>query len=240
MNDLDVRRAPLPRDLPRWSWLFVPLVFPIFQQLFAFFDAKHYLIWMEGEEGFVEQASWIFAFAAAAVGTSLLRQRRRLPSRWLAVWLLFGTLACVYVGGEEVDWGQDWFHWKTPEEWAKINKQHETNLHNTSSWFNQKPELVLQVGIFVGGLVYPLTVGRRRRRQGIESVNDWRFWLWPTAIVVPTAIISLAITLLNINHRIYYFGPTFNMTRWSETAELYYYYFMLLYMLSFRHRLKQC
>jgi len=235
----DVRPAPLPRDLPRWSWLYLPVLFPIFQQLFAYFDPNHYLRWMEGELGFVEQASAILAFAGAGVGISLLRQWRRLPSRWLAAWLLFGTLACIYDGGEEISWGQQWLHWDTPEMWSEINKQRETNLHNISSWFNQKPELVLQLGIFVGGVVYPLTMGRRRRRQGVESVNDWWYWLWPTAIVVPTAIISMAITLLNLHHRIYYFGPTFNMTRWSETAEMYYDYFMLLYLLSFRYRLKQ-
>lgn len=241
MADLNKNPTSLPRDLPRWCWLFLPVAFPVFQLLFAHFDTERYLRWMEGEQGFVEQASAVFAFVAAAVGISLLRQRRRLPSRWLAVWLLFGTLACVYDGGEEISWGQQWFHWNTPEGWSKINRQHETNLHNTSSWLNQKPEMVLQIGVFVGGFVYPLTTGRRRRLQGIERIDDWRYWWWPTAVMVPTAVISLSIELLNKKVNLFHMlGHPFNLTRYSETAEMYYAYFMLLYLTSFRRRLRQC
>ncbi|MCB9982820.1 MAG: hypothetical protein H6861_03965 [Rhodospirillales bacterium] len=36
-----------------------------------------------------------------------------------------------------------------------MNDQNETNLHNISSRFDQKPRLILLVGVVVGGLIIP-------------------------------------------------------------------------------------
>jgi hypothetical protein len=55
-----------------------------------------------------------------------------------------------------MSWGQHFFNWSTPEYWAAINRQDETNLHNVSPWFNQRPRLVLEIGVFVGAIVLPL------------------------------------------------------------------------------------
>jgi hypothetical protein len=76
---------------------------------------------------------------------------------------------------------------------------------------------------------------------------DWcfrgwlRHWWWPTAVIVPAAAISISIELLNKKVNLFQMmGHPFNLTRWSGTAELYYDYFLPLYMLSFRLRLRQC
>ncbi len=44
---------------------------------------------------------------------------------------LIGALGSLYIAGEEMSWGQHFFHWNTPEYWAEVNRQQETNLHNT-------------------------------------------------------------------------------------------------------------
>jgi hypothetical protein len=67
---------------------------------------------------------------------------------------MVGALSCLYIAGEEASWGQHFFHWNTPDYWAMINRQEETNLHNTYAIFEKTPRSILEVGIFVGGLMF--------------------------------------------------------------------------------------
>lgn len=52
---------------------------------------------------------------------------------------LAGILSCLFalalfvMAGEELSWGQRIFHWNTPESYAKVNAQGETNLHNLAT-----------------------------------------------------------------------------------------------------------
>ena len=52
---------------------------------------------------------------------------------------IIGALSCLYIAGEEMSWGQHFFHWNTPEYWAEVNRQEETNLHNTYAIFEKWP-----------------------------------------------------------------------------------------------------
>jgi hypothetical protein len=42
-------------------------------------------------------------------------------------------------------WGQHFFQWKTPEYWAIVDRQEETNLHNTHPAFEQWPRAIRQL-----------------------------------------------------------------------------------------------
>src|SRR6185295_2537016 len=108
------------------------------------------------EQGPHELFQALMAGGGFCVAVSMLI---RFPFRehpWLAAWVVIAALCCLYVTGEEISWGQQLFHWTTPEYWTRINDQHETNLHNTSAWFDQKPRLLLETGVTVGGLIIPL------------------------------------------------------------------------------------
>src|SRR3546814_4167282 len=54
------------------------------------------------------------------------------------------------MAGEEASWGQHYAGWLTPDNWQALNDQGETNLHNTSSWLDQKPRTLLEIGVIVG------------------------------------------------------------------------------------------
>ena len=60
---------------------------------------------------------------------------------------MIGALSCLYIAGEEMSWGQHFFHWNTPEYWAMVNRQEETNLHNTYYIFEKLPRCILEIGI---------------------------------------------------------------------------------------------
>ena len=108
---------------------------------------------------------------------------RRSP--WLFAWVALAALACLYIAGEEASWGQHQLGWVTPAGWNALNDQGETNLHNISSWFDQKPRLLLEVGVVVGGIVIPLAALRwpqiRYGRLGV---------ILPPVLVLPTALLA--------------------------------------------------
>ncbi|HAY07545.1 MAG TPA: hypothetical protein PKV67_14015 [Hyphomonas sp.] len=103
----------------------------------------------------VELGHFIIPLAASIV--AVLASRRMQPhQRLLKLWTMLLALGCFYIAGEEHSWGQHFFNWQTPESWAAINVQNETNLHNASAWANHKPRAVIQIGIFVTVIILPV------------------------------------------------------------------------------------
>ena len=98
---------------------------------------------------------------------------------------LIGATSCLYIAGEETSWGQHFFHWNTPAYWAEVNRQEETNLHNTYDIFEKTPRLILQLGIFVGGLLVPIAAVFLPRLRA----NRMALFL-PAAALLPTALES--------------------------------------------------
>jgi len=181
-------RAP---ELPLWLWLgFPPLM------LAAVVGARLagedvYDGWMRGERGAVETGTTLCLLAAVALGAGLALPRGRLPDPWMRPLLALFTLGSLYFAGEEASWGQHWFHWRTPEAWAALNDQRETNLHNTLGVFDQLPRLLLTLGAVLGGVVAPL-VARRRRRPLLGERADW---LLPTIVCLPAALLAVGAEL---------------------------------------------
>ena len=82
--------------------------------------------------------------------------------------LFFGVLAlaCFYVVGEEISWGQRLFNLTTPEFFKTHNLQNETNLHNfftgpIKTTLKQYLEYLIASGLVVYGLLYPLLLTAR-------------------------------------------------------------------------------
>ena len=55
--------------------------------------------------------------------------------------------------GDEL--GQHVFHWNTRDIGPKVNRQEETNLHNTYAIFEKTPRSILEMSIAIGGLGVP-------------------------------------------------------------------------------------
>jgi hypothetical protein len=146
----------------------------------------------------------------------------------LKIWIGLGALGCLYIAGEEISWGQWFFHWSTPEVWQAVNDQGETNLHNISSWFDQKPRLLLEIGVVTGGLVLPWLL---RRRPAL--VPSWLQVLTPPPRLGVIAALYVFVRLADwlsvyAGHGLY--------ERSSEIFECAMFYFVLLYILYVRDR----
>ena len=118
--------------------------------------------------GIVEHLTVLVLLPGIAAGAvAVLRHRRAFPEPWVAAWVATWTAACIYFAGEEISWGQWIFGWETPEAMEALNDQGETNLHNMSSWLDQKPRALVETWIVVGGLLLPVL----RRVRGVTPAS---------------------------------------------------------------------
>lgn len=213
-----------------WTWLLpIAILAPVLVIHFVAPEFYRAYVLPEGY-GFLELTQFFLAGAAAvlcfqALGYKVVRGSTLL---WLAV--LFFALAAFYIAGEEHSWGQHFFNWNTPAYWSEINRQQETNLHNTSPWFNQRPKLLFDIAMFVGGLLIPLiqlwTGGFKKPLLALLTP--------PLAIAAP-AVIALVFKVVDDLGKDYLAAPIF--IRPSEVVETFQYLYMLMYVIVLRRRL---
>jgi len=189
------------------------------------------IAWMYAKNGILETLQWVIAFSAAGVGIACLRNRNQQQSVEV-FWIMLGTAGIVYIGLEEISYGQHLFGWETPGYWLTLNDQGETNLHNISSWFDQKPRLLLLTGVTVGGVVMPLL------RHFRPDVLPLRFkHIYPADALFWTALCAILSHVANWLEKL---EVVTIYNRASEVNETFLYYFVLLYLIYFlsglRHR----
>lgn len=209
-----------------WT-LWLPLGLALALALLGTLAPGWYADWMNDEQGGVEMGQWLVLLAAlaAAVGSMLRPEARARP--WLMAWLALAAVACLYVAGEEVSWGQHLLNWNTPEYWKAVNDQGETNLHNVSSWLDQKPRALLELGVVLGGLAAPAL---RRLRPGL--LRGPLGLLAPTVACLPVALLA---EFAGFSKRLgfdLFFRP-------SEVQELFFYIFVLIYLVDLGRRMRR-
>lgn len=211
---------PPVRPSKLW-WLVVPLAWLAVQAVIELSFDRPTLARIHSEWGPHETLQSLILIVAFGISAWTLAGFPFRSWPWLAAWVGLATACCFYVAGEEISWGQWIFHWTTPEYWSAVNDQDETNLHNTSSWLDQKPRLLLEVGVIVGGLVIPAL--RRWRPQFLPG----RFALiYPPSYLWVTAAIFVACKAGDALGE----AMGFKMfDRVSEVNELYLYWFVMLY-----------
>ena len=215
--------------LPAWLRLWFPPLLVLIIIPAKLVSPAFYNSWVNGELGLIELATPLVAVMGAVFGARLIK--RLLPSRdWLFIgWAATVTLACVYFAGEELSWGQQLFHWSTPEAIEKLNDQQETNLHNMSSWFDQKPRALLELWLVIGGILIPV----REWQRGSRYVRGgFYFWFWPTMDCLPTAVMAELIRAPQRYKQLAGIKQLPFEIRWSEPQEYYFALFLAVYLLS--------
>lgn len=162
--------------------------------------------------------------------------RDRLPHQILGYWLLAWSLACIYFAGEEMSWGQQYFSWGTPDFLTKLNDQGETNLHNMSSWLDQKPRALVELFIFVIGFLVPLwhVLGNQKPIIRRGFLSSWEGWVF-----APPALLLAG--LLFVVPRVADWLPqrAFINLGDSELREFVTAWFLMWYLISYAVRLKR-
>jgi hypothetical protein len=214
---------------PLW-YLWVPLVFFIAQIVLELIFPLKVLEQYYAENGILEILQFLvagLAFIFASVCAFVCFVKKYF---YLCLWALIAALGSFYIAGEEVSWGQHILGWGTPEFWAEINDQGETNLHNTTSWLDQKPRLLLIIGIGVGGLILPL-LNKYKQSLIPQKFAD----IYPPSSMITISILAIFPSLIVKVAEL--FGVVL-FGRVSEIQELYLYYFVLLYIISLKKHVK--
>jgi len=188
------------------------------------------------ENNLVELGTVVVLIPGIVVGIKCFLIRNLILNRSLMAWIMLMTAACIYFGGEELSWGQQLFKWETPEKMHAINDQNETNLHNISSWLDQKPRVLLELWILIGGIVLPVW---RFSRKIDYSSDNWRYWFWPDHVCLPAAILAILVKVPERLRDFFDYRLFENNVRYSELQEFYIALFLSLYIYSFYVRLKK-
>lgn len=219
-----------PGRAEAWWWLGIPVAFALFLMAVYAVSPDFYNNWILPEGyGFLELGHFFIPLVGLYFAIWLLFRPfvRRRPLVFAVA--IVGTLSCIYIAGEEMSWGQHFFNWQTPDYWAQINRQQETNLHNTMDLFDKKPRVLLEIGVLVGGLIIPSLAAflpwiRR---------NRWSLFL-PAAALVPVSLgaayFKIVATLAGV------MGMQSPVSRPAEATESYLYLFILFYLITFARR----
>jgi len=221
----------LPKiSLPKLYWLWVPIFIIIAQIAIEILIPPQYLPAIHSEGGPHETLQFLFAVFGLIYALKCLKSLWPEKPPFLMAWVICFCIGCAYIAGEEVSWGQHIFEWGTSDFWSDINDQNETNLHNTSSWLDQKPRLILFMGTIVGGLIIPALAKFK------PSALSQKFAIiYPPAILGVTAACALLIKIIDkaqdhLDENL--------LTRPSEVEELYLFYFVMLYLVILYRRIK--
>ncbi len=80
------------------------------------------------ESAAIETVEACFWLSALVLYLGALRKRVFQGRPYL--WILFFAVLCFVAFGEECSWGQQFFHYQTPQSYAEVNAQQELNFHN--------------------------------------------------------------------------------------------------------------
>jgi len=161
---------------------------------------------------------------------AFVKYRKRLPNRLLRLWLLGWIVACFYFMGEEASWGQWYFGWGTPEAWAQLNKQDETNLHNTSKFLGYYPELMVRLFVVIPGCLLPAYLWLAKRPAPLEPMGRWVIATWACWAAGFCMLISWMLAYVDLS-------PVDRVSS-SEFRELLVAWFLTIYLFSFVFRLR--
>lgn len=219
----------IDQNISKIYWLWFPMILIGIQIVLEVTLPSEILSQLHTENGPHEIIQFLFLVAAFMVSVQTLLTSDFSNCLWLRLWVGIAAICCFYVAGEEISWGQHFLKWGTPEYWVTLNDQGETNFHNTSSWLDQKPRVLLEVGVVIGGLIIPFILKVK------PNVLPKQFAIiYPHPVLGVTAGLFLTLKLIDKLEDI----DILIFERISEVEELYLFYFVLLYMLILRKRIK--
>lgn len=219
--------------LPKLLTIFLPITSIIVIMLFAYSNTELYKTAFEKEQGILEGLHVLIPLIAMFFGFYVLKKHKEKLSKLIKIFILIFSLGNLYIAGEEASWGQHYVGWQTKGIFQKYNDQNETNLHNTSSWFDQKPRALIEILIILGGIVFPIIALFKK-----DLYKSKLAFFYPLPGLFLTALIAEIIRTFD---RYYYFSKIgiWPGIRGSEIQELYFYWFILLYIIGLNLKIKK-
>jgi hypothetical protein len=216
-------------NLPPIFWLWLPIASAlILLSVELFVPLRIANIWYS-ENGLLEFMHTAIICIAAFYCLITIKPVLKLTDPFLTFWIAIATFGCLYCSGEEISWGQHLFGWESSVFWDSVNDQGETNFHNTSSWLDQKPRIIVEAGIVISGLIIP-------------ALQKWRPQILPKQFriiytnshYILSAAIFVAFKAVDSGFGAFSASP---FVRGSELLEHLMFYYILIYTIDFRARI---
>ncbi|MEM9677015.1 MAG: hypothetical protein AAF890_03060 [Pseudomonadota bacterium] len=154
-NPPDRYLAESQTSSPLWTIWFPTFVF-IAIPVVAYAYTPFFMKWFASErQGLLEFLHFFLPLLTGLIGLRLVFSDVAKSDPLLRFWCFAMFLGGIYLAGEEASWGQHYVGWVTPDGWATLNDQQETNLHNVSNLLDQLPRGILMAGIVITGIIYP-------------------------------------------------------------------------------------
>ncbi|MEC7738276.1 MAG: pectate lyase, partial [Cyanobacteriota bacterium] len=139
-----------------------------------------------GEGGILEYLQALILFASTWISWLISKDlRKRLFMRLHSVVYAIISFVMLFVGLEEIAWGQILFGWKTPENIAAVNAQNQTTLHNLEFFQNYLDLNLFLVSVALLVLVLWRPSIRWRRTTALDGgrIPNSKFFIpryfWP-------------------------------------------------------------
>ncbi len=108
-----------------------PVILTIIMSSFFVFPSTVNLgFWLLEENAPIEILTFIIFLYTGILGIFTARKLNKSLDKYSKLFYIFFSICLIFIAMEEISWGQWFFHFETPENWAKINGQGETTLHN--------------------------------------------------------------------------------------------------------------
>jgi len=196
------------------------------------YGSGFYATFIRSELGVIENGTALLALLVAVLAIRAWRETRVMAPRWFfRLWMAFFVLGGVFLAGEEISWGQHFFHWASPQYFRGANIQGETNIHNLWHLSEILPKFLLHTAAVLGGILWPLIAGRGRIPA--PKAPGFLYWLMPTRAVVSAASIAIGIRVVErvlANMHLREKGLAYN--EFKEANELFLILFVAFYLAS--------
>ena len=218
-----------------WFYIGVPVIVFVAPYVLAAFGYP-----VESETGFIERLTVAVLVLAVITLFMTLPRALRVQKRLFA-WVVLLALGSIYFAGEELSWGQWVFGWQTSSDWASINDQQETNLHNLEGWgflLDQLPRLLLTLAAVVAVIVPAYRRATSTASPPVTTLSG----LLPTGVCVPAALLAVLIRPIDtiaemaVNMGIL---PTFFAVGGGELKECMLAVFIFIYAAALRNAVEQ-
>ena len=186
------------------------------------------------ERGIIEIGTAAFFFLAALFAFLLwYKTAFSKVGKWRVIYLLLG-LAVLFVALEEINYGQFFFEFETPQHLSKYSSKDEFNLHNL---FANKPahrlNLIATIGFPVFFIVLPLIAFRS---QNSYCPQNWTYYFLPQRQLLLFVIIGQLMTWFDDVFEFFGIKNTWTAEA-TETKELYWALAVLLWMIILFRRI---
>jgi hypothetical protein len=213
-----------------WWWLGIPIAVALFVLVTHSVAPDWHRTWVTSESGILETGQFILMVMGLAIAVQLLFDPFVRQRPLIMVFAAIAALACLFIGGEEVSWGQHIFFWQDPSLVSAVNDEGEFSIHNVNKGFERAPRAVLEIGVLIGGLIVPAVCAYMPR------LRQSRLALFlPSAALVPTALLMLLFKFDSSFAK--YLGEGSVAARSSEAVEVYLYFFVFAYLAIFERRI---